>query len=237
MNATLTAAAAHVLRTADQAVQREQAARDALTADLARGQAITGAMFQNVMDAAAAAAPWRDVLRLADQTTVTAALRKVRGKATRDLLEHGETNSTSALTNEERRTRREGLRAFLWSTEAVMDALENEETVAPAPAPEPTPAPVPAPAAEPTPAPTRTASGPRPTKAQRAILELLATETVVIRETSIGKARAYGPRGPVNITSVRAVISNRWAQLDTSTSLYVGQAVTLTTEGRAHLPA
>ncbi|MGA5340427.1 hypothetical protein ACPCK3_14890 [Streptomyces griseoincarnatus] len=235
MATNLSAAAAHVLRTAEQAVQREQAARDALTADLARGQAITGAMFQNVMDAAAAAAPWRDVLRLTDRTTVTDALREVRGKATRDLLEHGETISTSALTNEERRTRREGLRAFLWGTEAVMDALENEDTPTPAPTPEPTPAPVPAPA--PAAKPTRASSGPRPTKAQRAVLELLATQTVIIRETGIGKARAYGPHGPVNITSVRAVISNRWARLDTSTSLYTGQAVTLTPEGRAHLPS
>ncbi|MCC9686891.1 hypothetical protein [Streptomyces sp. MNU103] len=132
---TVSPAAAHVLRTAQAALAREEAARDALAASLTRGQEITGAMFQNVMDAAAAAAPWRDVLRLADRMTVAAALTSVRQQATRALLEHGETTSTSALTNEERRTRREGLRGFLWSTEVAMDALENEEPPPPPPRP------------------------------------------------------------------------------------------------------
>lgn len=240
MNATATAAApalttvspaaAHVLRTAQAALAREEAARDALAASLTRGREITGAMFQNVMDAAAAAAPWRDVLRLADRMTVAAALASVRQQATRALLEHGETTSTSALTNEERRTRREGLRGFLWSTEVAMDALENEEPPAPAPvpAPEPTPAPAPAPAAT---------SGRRPTDAQLRLLQLIHTGTVVVRESGRGGLRAYCPTGNVNIRAVETACRNGWAERDNTTSLYVGQKVTLTPEGRAHLPS
>lgn len=234
MNATATAtalstvspAAAHVLRTAQAAVAREETAREALAASLTRGQEITGAMFQDVMDAAAAAAPWRDVLRLADRMAVAAALASARKQATRALLEHGEATSTSALTNEERRTRREGLRAFLWGSEVAMDALENEEP--PAPAPEPTPAPAPAPAAT---------SGRRPTDAQLRLLQLIHAGTVVVRENGRGGLRAYCPTGNVNIRAVETACRNGWAERDNSTSLYVGQKVTLTPEGRAHLPS
>ncbi|GAB2331736.1 hypothetical protein [Streptomyces variabilis] len=230
MTATTNHVAAHVLRTAHDAIKRETTARAELAAALTSDREITAPLFQDAITHAAEAAPWRDVLRLTERMTVGAALTAVRDRTTRTLLEDGECVSTSALVNEERRLRREGLRAFLRSTEVAAEALQEQEQEVPAPVaavaePAPTPA-APAPAA-----PVR-----RPTEAQLRLLQLIATGTVIVRENG-RRLSAYCPTGNANFRAVETACRNGWAQRDNTTSLYVGQKVTLTPAGRALLPS
>ncbi|MEU5834505.1 hypothetical protein ABZ820_12645 [Streptomyces diacarni] len=89
---------------------------------------LTSSDYANAMEAAAKAAPWKDLLAVAEKKGMRDALASVRSRATKHLIQYGETQSTSVVTNEIERCKREGLRTFLSNTEGMPDFFDGADT-------------------------------------------------------------------------------------------------------------
>ncbi|MFJ8852348.1 hypothetical protein [Streptomyces sp. NPDC102437] len=211
--------------TAAEVIKDATAARTRLAEQLTDGHAIDASAYEAVMQADASAQPWQTVLRRAEKVTLAEAIASVREDAAEELLGYGERQSTSALQNEQDRLCRESLREFLRRSRGVVERLTKaaEAQVA---------------GQQPTPASATPPAGRKPTKAQLATLQTIAAGGAKVREGHIGGGwRAEGPTGRLNARTVEACITQGWASRDVSTSLYRGQAITVTEAGRAHLPA
>ncbi|MFJ1607003.1 hypothetical protein ACIOHS_27070 [Streptomyces sp. NPDC088253] len=190
---------------------------------------IKGSRLSSLMEAAmvadAMARPWADLLVRIEKHGVREGLAKMRTKATEDLVVYGVSLSTSLVTNAERLHEQDGLRRFL-SGIAGMD-IEDD-----APAAEEA-----APTVEEEPAPAPTAVDvPKVTPAQRRTLEAIRDCGVEIQELRVGQARVSVQSGDrPRKDMVEWVIEQGWAARDHSTSLYAGQAVTLSEVGTAIL--
>jgi hypothetical protein len=220
---------------AEQYIDGEIKARKAAAADLLDenlgGRRIETYSIGKALTWAYEAAPWRELLALAEDKGMADALDTVRRRATKKLTEDAESTSTSALTNEAGRLEREGLRLFLSRTTGWADMIrEQEAEQAEQAAAEPQAAEVP----EKTPAP-KTATTPSP--AQLAMLKKIETGQVLIKELGYGRPAAFGPDGRETLRVLKNCITSGFAKCDTSTSLYHGQKVTLTEAGRAALAA
>lgn len=220
-----------VKMTAENFLKAENEARAALAERLITTAAVDASAYETVMEATATAKPWRDLLRIAENRTIAEAVTAVRDRATSELLEYGESRSTSLIRNEEERMHREALRRFLGRTSGWVEQIADEQAKAeqtadeqPAPqAEEPKPAPKPAP---------RTA--PKPSPAQLRMIRHIAKGGVSIKVLGHGRRQAFGVDGHGNTRLVETVIRLGFAEFDESTSLYNGQAVQLTDAGRAH---
>ncbi|MEU8870473.1 hypothetical protein AB0D24_04770 [Streptomyces javensis] len=216
----------HLTFRAENAFDQEATARQRLTEALAGPQAshLDSAMGA-VLTAAGIAKPWALLMRRVEKTGVTAALAKQREEATEQLLQYGHGMSTSLITNAKTHAELEGLRRFISSTDTVADEIDDE---APQPAPESA-------TAEPEP---KKAELPKATSAQKRTLQSIKEAGVVLSEQSIAKGRRVsvnaGHQAPRR-DMVEFAISQKWAKADTTTSLYHGQAVTLTEVGEAIL--
>ncbi|MFD8963440.1 hypothetical protein ACFV0C_00325 [Streptomyces sp. NPDC059568] len=77
-----------------------------------------------------------------------------------------------------------------------------------------------------------------PTPAQFTALQEIKRGTVVLRERSLGSSWSVsGSQVRISIPTLRVLESRKWIRRDTSTSLYRGQAVSLTPRGEAALEA
>lgn len=103
---------------ANAAVNAERAARLRLAERAADPEAaLTGYDHAEALKAAGMAAPWKDLLQLIERTgNAEKAIKAARRSALAALTEEHESLSTSALTNEIERFRREGLRSLLRDT-------------------------------------------------------------------------------------------------------------------------
>ncbi|MFF5655235.1 hypothetical protein [[Kitasatospora] papulosa] len=218
---------------ATNAIETETDKRARLAAHLTSDKVVDALSFETVMTAAAEAKPWRTVLRIADTKTMAEAITEVREAATRQLIEHGESQSTSALRNEEDRMVREGLRRFLGRTSNFAEQIaayeQADQEAAAEQAEQPT-----AETKAPEQQPTR-----KPSPAQARVLAVIATDTVALKRTgssSHSPIRAFGPNGAMNTRVVETCVSHGWAVLDSAATYYQGKPVTLTDAGRAALP-
>jgi hypothetical protein len=116
----------HTVRTANEALADEAQARESYMRKIASATAIDANQLGPVLAAAGYAAPWRKVLTAVRSRPLADAVAAVRDHALRTLLERSETQSTSALTNEQARTEREALRRFLDHTAGTVDRLQQE---------------------------------------------------------------------------------------------------------------
>ncbi|MGW2056221.1 hypothetical protein ACWCOZ_20295 [Streptomyces sp. NPDC001840] len=77
-----------------------------------------------------------------------------------------------------------------------------------------------------------------PTPAQFTALQEIQRGTVVLRERTLNTSwYISGSQVRISIPTLRAMESRKWIRRDTSTSLYRGQAVSLTQQGEAALEA
>ncbi|MFF4147174.1 hypothetical protein ACFY0A_39000 [Streptomyces sp. NPDC001698] len=198
---------------------------------LADACAIKGSNLTHLMDTAlvadANAKPWADLFVRIERHGVREGLAKMRQKATEALVDFGIALSTSLVTNAERLAEQNGLRRFLSCTNG-MDIDEDQapaEEAAPESEvqPEPAPAPVEAPA--------------KVTPAQKRTLKAIRDTRIELQETRVGQMRVIASRQDAwpRKDMVLWVIEQGWAQRDHSTSLYDGQAVSLTEVGEAIL--
>ncbi|MFJ2205977.1 hypothetical protein [Streptomyces microflavus] len=114
------------VRTANEAIADEAQARESYMRKIASATAIDANQLGPVLAAAGYAAPWRKVLTLLHTRPLADAVSAIRGHSMRTLLERSETQSTSALTNEQARTEREALRRFLDQTDGTVERLQQE---------------------------------------------------------------------------------------------------------------
>ncbi|MFF3096782.1 hypothetical protein [Streptomyces cyaneofuscatus] len=114
------------VRTANEAIADEAQARESYMRKIASATAIDANHLGPVLAAAGYAAPWRKVLTLLHTRPLADAVTTIRDHSTRILLERSETQSTSALTNEQARTEREALRRFLDRTDGTVERLQQE---------------------------------------------------------------------------------------------------------------
>ncbi|MFF0092727.1 hypothetical protein ACFYSF_22580 [Streptomyces canus] len=181
-----------------------------------------GHLMEAVMVADSLAKPWTDLFVRIERHGVREGLAKMRQKATEALLDYGIALSTSMVTNAERLHEQDGLRRFLSSTNGMDidgDAPAAEEA---APAEE-----APAPAA---------VDVPKATPAQRRTLEAIRDNGIKLQELRVGQLRVTAETGErPRKDMVEWVIEQRWADRDRSTSLFAGQAVTLTETGQTIL--
>ncbi|UQA95650.1 hypothetical protein [Streptomyces halobius] len=123
--------AAAITEHAKSVIAVEGAARARLADRLAGTAEITSFDYAAVMEAAANAAPWKNLLAIAERKgSVRDAVEKVRMQAFRVLVEYRESVSTSAITNEIDRVKREGLRSFLSYTEYALELLHEDGAAA-----------------------------------------------------------------------------------------------------------
>ncbi|WP_431983932.1 hypothetical protein [Streptomyces qinglanensis] len=123
--------AAAITQHAESVIAAERAARTRLADKLNGTETLTGRHFGEVMAAAANAAAWKELLTLAERKgSMRKAVELRRRQATRVLIEHRDSQSTSALTNEGERLEREGLRSFLSYTEYTVEDLDKEAATA-----------------------------------------------------------------------------------------------------------
>jgi hypothetical protein len=223
---------------AEQYIDGEIKARKAAAADLLDenlvGRRIETYSIGKALTWAYEAAPWRELLALAEDKGMADALDTVRRRATKKLTEDAESTSTSALTNEAGRLEREGLRLFLSRTTGWADMIREQEAEQAEQAEQAAAEPQAAEAPEETPAPTKTKA---PSPAQLAMLKKIETREVLIRELGYGRPAAFSSDGRETLRVVQNCITNGFAECDTSTSLYKGQKVILTAAGRAALAA
>jgi ERCC4-related helicase len=107
---------------ATNAIDREKAARKAMAAAMTdMTQDIEPYKIRKVMEAAAEALPYRQLLEDTETVGMEAALRTLRKRLTRQLLTYSTSNSTCPLTNEAERLKWDSHRAFLVQTEVLDD--------------------------------------------------------------------------------------------------------------------
>lgn len=123
---------------ATSAIDAESAARLRLAERATNVDAeLSSFIYADAVQAAGQAAPWRELLTLAEQKgTMRDAVATARRRALRSLLEYGESQSTSAITNEIERCKREGLRSFLSYTEWTLESFDEAASEEPPAAPE-----------------------------------------------------------------------------------------------------
>ncbi|WP_199570561.1 hypothetical protein [Streptomyces murinus] len=206
---------------AEDAFHDDSKARARLTDALA----IDGAQLDGLMDAALNSAgrakPWHKLVKRMEIEGPREALTKTREEAVEILLQWGFGMSTSLVSNAQRLAEQDGLRRFLSAT----DGMEISEDETPAPAEEPTPEPAPAPM-----------EVPKATPAQKRTLEAIRDNGVKLQEFRVGKATVNVERGDrPRKDMVEWVITQGWAQQDTTRPLFHGQPVTLTAVGEAIL--
>ncbi|MFI1703013.1 hypothetical protein [Streptomyces griseoruber] len=204
---------------------REENARTKLAKCLTdSGQGVDTSLIRTAMDAAADAVPYRRVLEYAEKAGVRVALTDVRKDLTRQLLTRSAGSSTCQIRNEAARMEVEAAQRFLQNTDNLLDHFEDaprEETAEQAEAEaEPAPAPVDVPTATP---------------AQKRTLEAIRDNGVAIQELRVGQRRVTVERGErPRRDMVEWVVGQGWAK-QAATSLYDGQAATLTDIGEAIL--
>lgn len=212
----------HLTYYAEIRIEADEKARTALAAALANTPATElTTQIERALRSSAIAKPWRQLMQAVERYGVREGLLRQQGEALNALLSYGMGMSTCMVANAARLAEEDGLRRFL----GQIDTIEIAEDDAPAPEPEPTPKPTMTRAAKATPAQKRT-------------LTAIKEAGVVLSERSASE----GPRVTVNLghvaprrDMVEAVITKGWAARDTSTSLFNGQAVTLTAAGEAIL--
>ncbi|MEU6595293.1 hypothetical protein ABZ923_39885 [Streptomyces sp. NPDC046881] len=211
-------------RAANQAKEAQEARERLIGALQVDGPAHLDSLMREVLKAEGDAAPWRELMERVEHHGVREALAEQRERATTVLLEYGISMSTSPVSNEKNLADHEGHRRFLsyvasWEIEGETPAEE------PAPATEEQPAPAPA-----------VVDVPTATPAQKRTLAAIRDNGVKIQEFRVGKATVMVERGErPRKDMVEWVIAQGWADRDQSTSLFAGQAVTLTVIGEAIL--
>ncbi|EMF20383.1 hypothetical protein H114_32609 [Streptomyces gancidicus BKS 13-15] len=220
-----------VKMTAENFLKAESEARAALAERLITTAVVDASAYETVMEATAAAKPWRDVLRIAENRTIAEAITAVRDRATSELLEYGESRSTSLIRNEEERMHREALRRFLGRTSGLVEQIAEEQAKAEQAADE-----QPAPQAEEPKAAPKAApkSTPKPSPAQLRMIRQIAKGGVSVKILGHGRRQAFGVDGVGNTRLVETVIRLGFAEFDESTSFSGGRVVQLTDAGRAH---
>lgn len=202
-------------------IESEGKARNALAAEAAdMTKALTPYVIREAMQAAADAMPYRILIEDQSDSDPAKVFLKLRRVLTRQLIKATSSTSTCEIANIEDRLKWDGVRRFLQDTAYLVDALNIPEGSAPTPEP-----------AKPVPAR-------RPTAAQRKALELIAAGGV--RRTQFGlsnRERIRSEGGVIYADTFEVLLRERWAELDTSKSLFQGQPVSLTDAGRAHLSA
>lgn len=197
-------------------------------ADLAKAMEVPGSSLDSLMDAVLVAdgkaKPWAQLLARIEKRGVREALAKAREEATSDLIEYGISLSTSMVANAQRLAEQDGLRAFLRGTNGI-DIEDDAPAGDTAPADEEQPTPEPA-----------SADIPKATPAQKRTLAAIRDNGIKIREVKVGKTAVTAKRGErPRKDMVEWVVAQGWATQDNSTSLFTGQAVTLTEIGTAIL--
>ncbi|MEV6738668.1 hypothetical protein AB0N14_17735 [Streptomyces sp. NPDC051104] len=181
-------------------------------------------LMEAVMVADAQARPWKDLFVRIEKHGVREGLARMRQKVMEALVEYGVSLSTSLVTNAERLHEQEGLRRFLSNTGGI-DIEDDAPAEEPAAVPQETPAPASAPV-----------EVPNATPAQKRTLAAIRDNGVKIQELRFGQTRVTVQAGErPRKDMVEWVIAQGWATQSRSTSLYVGQAVTLTPVGEAIL--
>ncbi|MFE3033037.1 hypothetical protein ACFXKY_15505 [Streptomyces canus] len=204
---------------------REENARTKLAkclADLTQG--VDTSLIRTAMDTAAEAVPYRRVLEYAEKAGLREALADVRKELTRQLLTRYAGSSTCQIRNEAARMEVEAAQRFLENTDNLLDRYEDAPSEGVGEQAEAEPVPAPAPADVPTATPT-----------QRRTLEAIRDNGVVIQEPRVGQRRVTAERGErPRRDMVEWVVAQGWAKR-AATSLFRGQAVTLTAIGEAIL--
>ncbi|WP_330435840.1 hypothetical protein OIC43_37130 [Streptomyces sp. NBC_00825] len=183
-------------------------------------------LMEAVMVADANAKPWQDLFRRVERHGAREGLAKMRENVTEDLVSYGVALSTSMVVNAERLAEQDGLRRFLSATNGmdIDEGLAPAEEAAPEGEAQPEPAPAPV-------------EVPRATPAQKRTLEAIRDSGIKLQEFRVGRTSIEAERGARRPRKdmVLWVVEQRWAKVDTSTSLYTGQKVTLTELGEAIL--
>jgi hypothetical protein len=205
-------------------IHSEDRARKALAdeaSDMTRG--LRAETIRKAMRAAAEAAPYRALMEDTSDSSPDELFLKLRSRLTRQLIRAHSSSSSCDLINLEDRMKWDGVRRFLEDTDFLVDMLE---------APEPTEAP--APAAQPEPPVSKR----RPTPAQRKALELIAQGKVRRSQFTLkDPIRISSLNGSIYADTFEVLRREGWAECDHSSSLFQGQAVSLTDAGRAALGA
>jgi hypothetical protein len=210
-------------------IEDEGKARNALATEVAdMTKSLTSYILRKAMEATADAMPWRFLLEDQEDGEQIAVFLKLRKRLTIQLIRTTSNTSSCTIVNEQDRMKWNGVRRFLEDTDYLVSALEAAEQAATEPAAE-QPAPAPEPAK---PVPAR-----RPTPAQRKALELIARGGVERSQFGIkDRIRIASSDGVVYADTLDVLEREGWAKVDHSTSLFHGQAVSLTATGQAHLP-
>ncbi|MGA5599599.1 hypothetical protein ACPCUF_00935 [Streptomyces griseoincarnatus] len=212
-------------------LRAEEAARTRLADSLTNfAYGVDTSLVREAMLKAAIALPYRAVIENAKNHDIREVIDSMRKRLTRQLLTRSPGGSTCQITNEAARMEIEGAQNFLANTEGLLEqAAEAEEAARETGAPE---ADAPA-GGEPAPV-----NVPKGTPAQRRTLEAIRDNGVKLTEARVGHVRVSVAQGEKpRKDMVEWVIEQGWAKRDTSSSLYEGQAVTLTDLGVAILAA
>ncbi|MFI1956990.1 hypothetical protein ACH46L_03615 [Streptomyces althioticus] len=206
-------------------LRAEEAARTRLADSLTNfAYGVDTSLVREVMLKAAIALPYRAVIENAKNHDIREVIDSMRKRLTRQLLTRSPGGSTCQINNEAARMEIEAAQNFLANTEGLLEhAAESEETETDAPAGgEPAPVEIPK----------------KVTPAQRRTLEAIRDNGVKVVEAAVGKAYVRVEQGAKpRKDMVEWVIEQGWAKRDTSSSLFDGQAVTLTDLGDAILAA
>ncbi|MFI9026337.1 hypothetical protein [Streptomyces sp. NPDC053560] len=213
---------------AEMAYTDDEKARTLLAERLGQGAATDlSQTIDAALVASANAKPWRQLMKRVEAHGVREGLAKQKAEVMEVLLSYGMGMSTSLVANAARLAEQDGQRRFL----NAVDTIEVDEVDEAADA-------EPAKVAE---APVNVAAAvevPKVTPAQKRTLQAIKTAGVRLQQFrtsgSVCVETAPGHDRPRR-DMVEHAIDQKWAQRDTSTSLYRGQAVTLTPLGEAIL--